>query len=124
MTQKLSRGLSLCHLNQFCGPGDGGVDMGTEVLRSHGCHKAALFHGVHGLLVYMGQDQGNAAFRASFVELLQGMHGGGVQCRHAAHPEDDDLRVLAEADGGDALGGAEEHGAGDLIDTDMGGKGL
>ena len=63
--------------------------MGTEIVSAYFIDKSIFFHDMPGLFVDMGEDQLNALFLTVFVELLQVVHGGCINCADASHAQDE-----------------------------------
>ena len=93
--------------------------MGAEVFSSHLLDETALLHGTEGLFIHMGEYQPDPVPGTAVIQLLHGVHGGSIQSRNTTHTDDDHPGEILEAYTGQTVCITEEHGAGDLIDTDM-----
>ena len=79
----------LLRMLQLLGALQGVIDMGTEIVSAYFFDKSIFFHDMPGLFVDMGEDQLNALFLTVFVELLQVVHGGCINCADASHAQDE-----------------------------------
>jgi hypothetical protein len=104
--------------------GEGGLYVGEHVLRAYVVEEVGAGDDVLGLVAGAAEEEGSAGFMEAGVELLEGVEAGGVEGGHVAQAEDDDVAEGVEVAGGfgQLFGGAEEEGAVDAEDADVGGN--
>ena len=67
----------------------------------------------------MGEHKADVLLLTTLVEVLEAVHGRSIQGRYGTHTDDEDSGVLLRLHLGDKVCHSKEHGAGDLIDTNM-----
>src|SRR5260370_6231078 len=100
-----------------------GLDMRKDIFPSDVMEKAGARDAPRGLVAGAAEQKGFACLVQAGGELLEGVNAGCVESGHVAKPQDDDLCKLIEVAGdvGELFGGAEEEGAVNAKDGDVGG---